>query len=56
MVLCCFCSRDLLKPGTSVGSRNARVDMVSFADDKCGFSEPAANFTVKEDNKMSLVE
>ncbi|KAM0868281.1 hypothetical protein ACQ4PT_012676 [Festuca glaucescens] len=53
---------DLLKPGTTVLLRNARIDMfkgsMRLAVDKWGrveVTEPA-NFTVKEDNNMSLVE
>ncbi|XP_047095901.1 uncharacterized protein At4g28440-like [Lolium rigidum] len=53
---------DLLKPGTTVLLRNARIDMfkgsMRLAVDKWGrveVTEPAS-FTVKEDNNMSLVE
>lgn len=60
----CFvvCSVDLLKPGTTVILRNARIDMfkgsMRLAVDKWGrieVTEPA-NFVVKEDNNLSLVE
>ncbi|KAM0944566.1 putative nucleic acid-binding protein [Dioscorea sansibarensis] len=53
---------DLLKPGTTVIVRNAKIDMfkgsMRLAVDKWGrveVTEPA-NFTVKEDNNLSLVE
>ncbi|PQQ15706.1 uncharacterized protein Pyn_33126 [Prunus yedoensis var. nudiflora] len=53
---------DLLKPGTTVILRNARIDMfkgsMRLAVDKWGrieVTEPA-NFVVKEDNNLSLVE
>lgn len=56
------CSVDLLKPGTTVILRNARIDMfkgsMRLAVDKWGrieVTEPA-NFVVKEDNNLSLVE
>ncbi|KAL5202246.1 hypothetical protein ABZP36_013198 [Zizania latifolia] len=53
---------DLLKPGSTVILRNARIDMfkgsMRLAVDKWGrveVTEPA-NFAVKEDNNLSLVE
>ncbi|KAK1280174.1 hypothetical protein QJS04_geneDACA002858 [Acorus gramineus] len=53
---------DLLKPGATVILRNAKIDMfkgsMRLAVDKWGrveVTEPA-DFTVKEDNNMSLVE
>ncbi|MQL93622.1 hypothetical protein Taro_026269 [Colocasia esculenta] len=53
---------DLVKPGTTVILRNAKVDMfkgsMRLAVDKWGrveVTEPA-NFAVKEDNNLSLVE
>lgn len=51
-----------MKPGTTVILRNAKIDMfkgsMRLAVDKWGRIEvaEAANFTVKEDNNMSLVE
>ncbi|KAM1041707.1 hypothetical protein ACFX13_031602 [Malus domestica] len=53
---------DLMKPGATVIVRNARIDMfkgsMRLAVDKWGrieVTEPA-NFVVKEDNNLSLVE
>ncbi|KAJ8438264.1 hypothetical protein Cgig2_030629 [Carnegiea gigantea] len=53
---------DMMKPGTAVILRNAKIDMfkgtMRLAVDKWGrieVTEPA-NFTVKEDNNLSLVE
>ncbi|KVI01017.1 uncharacterized protein At4g28440-like [Cynara cardunculus var. scolymus] len=53
---------DLMKPGTTVIIRNAKIDMfkgsMRLAVDKWGrieVTEPAT-FTVKEDNNLSLVE
>ncbi|KAJ0989383.1 hypothetical protein J5N97_007739 [Dioscorea zingiberensis] len=53
---------DLMKPGTTVIVRNAKIDMfkgsMRLAVDKWGrveVTEPA-NFTVTEDNNLSLVE
>ncbi|XP_008782440.1 uncharacterized protein At4g28440-like [Phoenix dactylifera] len=53
---------DLMKPGTTVILRNAKIDMfkgsMRLAVDKWGRVEVAdpADFTVKEDNNLSLVE
>ncbi|XP_008787952.2 uncharacterized protein At4g28440-like isoform X1 [Phoenix dactylifera] len=53
---------DLMKPGTTVILRNARIDMfkgsMRLAVDKWGRVEVTdpADFTVKEDNNLSLVE
>lgn len=53
---------DLMKPGTTVIIRNAKIDMfkssMRLAVDKWGRIEvtESANFTVKEDNNLSLVE
>ncbi|KAG8045488.1 hypothetical protein GUJ93_ZPchr0008g13471 [Zizania palustris] len=53
---------DLLKPGATVILRNAKIDMfkgsMRLAVDKWGRIEAAepANFTVKEDENLSLVE
>ncbi|ONK81326.1 uncharacterized protein A4U43_C01F27840 [Asparagus officinalis] len=53
---------DLMKEGATVTLRNAKIDMfkgsMRLAVDKWGRVEPtdAANFTVKEDNNLSLVE
>ncbi|KAJ6792779.1 uncharacterized protein M6B38_140225 [Iris pallida] len=53
---------DLMKPGTTVILRNAKIDMfkgsMRLAVDKWGRVEPtdAADFTVKEDNNLSLIE
>ncbi|KAJ0989089.1 hypothetical protein J5N97_007445 [Dioscorea zingiberensis] len=53
---------ELLKPGTTVILRNAKIDMfkgsMRLAVDKWGRVEVAepAEFTVKEDNNLSLVE
>ena len=56
------CPVDLMKPGATVILRNARIDMfkgsMRLAVDKWGrieVTEPA-NFVVKEDNNLSLVE
>ncbi|KAJ6793394.1 uncharacterized protein M6B38_144545 [Iris pallida] len=53
---------DLMKPGATLILRNAKIDMfkgsMRLAVDKWGrveVTEPA-NFTVKEDNNLSLVE
>lgn len=53
---------DMMKPGTTVNLRNAKIDMfkgsMRLAVDKWGrieVTEPA-DFTVKEDNNLSLVE
>ncbi|KAH0925457.1 hypothetical protein HID58_017713 [Brassica napus] len=53
---------DLMKPGTTVNLRNAKIDMfkgsMRLAVDKWGrieVTEPA-DITVKEDNNLSLVE
>ncbi|XP_021895836.1 uncharacterized protein At4g28440 [Carica papaya] len=53
---------DLMKEGTTVTLRNAKIDMfkgsMRLAVDKWGrveVTEPA-NFTVKEDNNLSLIE
>lgn len=57
-----FFSVDLMKPGTTVILRNAKIDMfkgsMRLAVDKWGrveVTEPA-EFVVKEDNNLSLVE
>ncbi|XP_038990332.1 uncharacterized protein At4g28440-like isoform X2 [Phoenix dactylifera] len=53
---------DLMKPGITVILRNARIDMfkgsMRLAVDKWGRVEVTdpADFTVKEDNNLSLVE
>ncbi|THU63552.1 hypothetical protein C4D60_Mb01t17020 [Musa balbisiana] len=53
---------DLMKPGTTVTLRNAKIDMfkgsMRVAVDKWGRIEITgpANFTVKEDNNLSLIE
>ncbi|XP_029123744.1 uncharacterized protein At4g28440 [Elaeis guineensis] len=53
---------DLMKPGTTVILRNAKIDMfkgsMRLAVDKWGRVEVTdpADFTVKEDNNLSLVE
>ncbi|XP_021294909.1 uncharacterized protein At4g28440-like [Herrania umbratica] len=53
---------DLMKPGATVILRNAKIDMfkgsMRLAVDKWGRIEVAdpANFVVKEDNNLSLVE
>ncbi|OVA11516.1 hypothetical protein BVC80_9009g50 [Macleaya cordata] len=53
---------DMMKPGTTVNLRNAKIDMfkgsMRLAVDKWGrveVTEPA-KFVVKEDNNLSLVE
>lgn len=59
---CVFCAVDLMKPGTSVILRNAKIDMfkgsMRIAVDKWGRIEATepAKFVVKEDNNLSLVE
>ena len=51
-----------MKPGTTVTLRNAKIDMfkgsMRLAVDKWGRIEVTgpANFTVKEDNNLSLIE
>lgn len=59
---CFFCSVDLLKEGSTIILRNAKIDMfkgsMRLAVDKWGrveVTEPA-DFTVKEDNNLSLIE
>lgn len=59
--LYCF-EVDLMKEGTTVTLRNAKIDMfkgsMRLAVDKWGrveVTEPG-NFTVKEDNNLSLIE
>lgn len=53
---------DIMKPGNTVTLRNAKIDMfkgsMRLAVDKWGRVEVAepANFEVKEDNNLSLVE
>ncbi|KAJ6799319.1 uncharacterized protein M6B38_318130 [Iris pallida] len=53
---------DLMKPGETVILRNAKIDMfkgsMRLAVDKWGRVEPTdpADFTVKEDNNLSLIE
>ncbi|KAE8656350.1 Drought-responsive family protein [Hibiscus syriacus] len=53
---------DLMKPGDTVIFRNAKIDMfkgsMRLAVDKWGLVEvtDTANFVVKEDNNLSLVE
>ena len=53
---------DLLKPGATVILRNAKIDMfkgcMRLAVDKWGRIEVAepANFGLKEDNNLSMVE
>lgn len=53
---------DLMKEGTTVILRNAKIDMfkgsMRLAVDKWGRVEPTdpADFTVKEDNNLSLIE
>ncbi|XP_010924420.1 uncharacterized protein At4g28440 [Elaeis guineensis] len=53
---------DLMKPGTTIILRNAKIDMfknkMRLAVDKWGRIEvtESANLTVKEDNNLSLVE
>lgn len=53
---------DIMKPGATVILRNAKIDMfkgtMRLAVDKWGRVEVAepANFEVKEDNNLSLVE
>lgn len=59
---CVFCAVDLMKPGTTVILRNAKIDMfkgsMRVAVDKWGRIEgtESAKFVVKEDNNLSLVE
>jgi len=57
-----FCAVDLMKAGSTVILRNAKIDMfkgsMRLAVDKWGrveVTEPA-DFVVKEDNNLSLVE
>lgn len=57
-----FCSVDLMKEGSTVILRNAKIDMfkgsMRLAVDKWGrveVTEPA-DCTVKEDNNLSLIE
>ncbi|CAO1947417.1 unnamed protein product, partial [Urochloa humidicola] len=54
---------DVMKPGASVELRNAKIDMfkgsMRLAVDKWGIvkaAESPAEFTVKEDNNLSLIE
>ncbi|KAL5203522.1 hypothetical protein ABZP36_014474 [Zizania latifolia] len=54
---------DVMKPGTTVDLRNARIDMfkgsMRLAVDKWGIVKAAErpdDFTAKEDNNMSLIE
>ncbi|XP_057540011.1 uncharacterized protein At4g28440-like [Amaranthus tricolor] len=53
---------DLMKPGSTVNVRNAKIDMfkgtMRLVVDKWGLIEVTepATFTVKEDNNLSLVE
>ncbi|EER93484.1 hypothetical protein BDA96_01G100500 [Sorghum bicolor] len=54
---------DVMKPGTTVELRNAKIDMfkgsMRLAVDKWGIvkaAESSAEFTVKEDNNLSLIE
>ncbi|GAV64014.1 hypothetical protein CFOL_v3_07532, partial [Cephalotus follicularis] len=53
---------DLVKPGTTIILRNAKIDMfkgsMRLADDKWGSAEVTepVNFSVKEDNNLSLIE
>ncbi|KAH9289795.1 hypothetical protein KI387_033912, partial [Taxus chinensis] len=53
---------DMMKPGTTVILRNAKIDMykgsMRLAVDKWGRLEAtdAADFNVKEDNNLSLIE
>ncbi|XP_057249762.1 uncharacterized protein At4g28440-like [Beta vulgaris subsp. vulgaris] len=53
---------DIMKPDTTVIIRNAKIDMfkgtMRLAVDKWGRIEATepANFTVKEDNNLSLIE
>lgn len=53
---------DLMKEGTTITLRNAKIDMfkgsMRLAVDKWGRVEVAepANFNVKEDNNLSLIE
>lgn len=69
MVFCCLIKQmvvtfavDIMKPGNTVTLRNAKIDMfkgsMRLAVDKWGRIEVAepANFEVKEDNNLSLVE
>ncbi|KAK9188915.1 hypothetical protein WN944_020320 [Citrus x changshan-huyou] len=62
-IICVFqLMMDLMKEGTTVILRNAKIDMfkgsMRLAVDKWGRVEVAepANFTVKEDNNLSLIE
>jgi replication factor A1 len=54
---------DVMKPGATVELRNAKIDMfkgsMRLAVDKWGIvkaAETPAEFTVKEDNNLSLIE
>jgi hypothetical protein len=54
---------DIMKPGATVELRNAKIDMfkgsMRLAVDKWGIVEPAetpADFTIKEDNNLPLIE
>ncbi|KAG2594526.1 hypothetical protein PVAP13_5NG011616, partial [Panicum virgatum] len=54
---------DVMKPGTTVELRNAKIDMfkgsMQLAVDKWGIvkaAESPAEFAVKEDNNLSLIE
>lgn len=57
-----FIAVDLMKPGTAVILRNAKIDVfkgsMRLAVDKWGRIEATelADFTVKEDNNLSLIE
>ncbi|KAF3333791.1 hypothetical protein FCM35_KLT01482 [Carex littledalei] len=57
-----FVTVDVLQPGSTAIIHNAKIDMfkgsMRLAVDKWGHVEAtkAANFTVKEDNNLSLVE
>lgn len=59
----CFLLVDKMQAGATVTLRNAKIDMfkgsMRLAVDKWGLVEVAAepaNFTVKEDNNLSLIE
>ncbi len=61
-IYCECCLVDLMKEGSTVILRNAKIDMfkgsMRLAVDKWGrveVTEPA-DFTVKEDNNLSLIE
>lgn len=57
-----LCAVDIMTPGTTVILRNAKIDMfkgtMRLAVDKWGRVEvtESADFEVKEDNNLSLVE